>query len=70
MKLSEYKALKIKKFEQENKDYNKISGLITFLAYIVRWKKREALVLIVIILIAVIILQYLHFDFSTLKFGK
>lgn len=70
MKLSEYKALKIRRFEQECKDYNKISGLITLVAYIIRWKKKEALVLIIIILIAIIVLQYLHFDFSTLKFGK
>lgn len=62
-----YTDYKLKKAKESEKAFENIKGIWTFLGYIIGYKSKELFFLIILILLAVIILQYIHFDFSIFR---
>jgi hypothetical protein len=64
-----YKSFREKKARDEQRAFEDIRGIFTFLAYILRFRLKEVLILLVIVLLAIICLQFLGFNFSIIR-GK
>ncbi|MCK9282406.1 MAG: hypothetical protein M0P71_17460 [Melioribacteraceae bacterium] len=62
-----YNDYKLKKARESEKAFENIKGIWTFLGYIIGYKSKELFVLIILILSAIVILQYIHFDFSLFR---
>ncbi len=61
-----YKEFKEKKAE-EDQAFKRINSILTFIAYILRYRFKEFLIVLVIILASMVLLQWMGFDF---KFWK
>ncbi len=65
-----YKSYREKRALEERRAFGDIKGFFTFIAYVLRFRLKELFLLLIVLLITIVVLQYMHFDFTVLRFGK
>lgn len=65
-----YRDFKIMRAEQKQKSFEKIKGVPTMIAYLVRFQLKELLLIGFFLLLLIVILQYIGFDWTILKKGN